>query len=46
MYNRQKMYALHQKKIPETIPNNPIDDPTASKNQYYPLLRLLPLQRN
>ena len=40
------MYALHQKRIPKTIPNDPIDDPATKKNQYYSLLRLLPLQRN
>ena len=39
------MYTLHQKRILETIPNYPIDDPAAKKNQYYSLLRLLPLQK-
>ena len=40
------MYALHQKRIPGTVQNYPIDDPATKNSQYYSLLRLLPLQRN
>ena len=40
------MYALHQKRIPGTVQNYPIDDPATKNSQYYSLLSLLSLQRN